>query len=100
MCWLYVISHGPAKKILDPPSCTEQFQEFLLFSSENRRKCMEFQHRSNIPIMSSTTLLPFILALACLVLYIIVCTVALLGSFTIHMRYSKSQRNSHLTLQP
>ena len=50
--------------------------------------------------MESPSLFRLILSLACLLLYIIVWTVGLVGSFTIYTRYSKSRRNSDLPLPP
>ena len=50
--------------------------------------------------MSSTSLFHFILALASLVLYLIVWTVGLVGSFTIYTRYSRSRQNRDLPLPP
>src|SRR5271170_7021664 len=50
--------------------------------------------------MDSSSLFPIILALISLVLYMIVCTVALVGSFTIYTRYSKSSRYEEPPLSP
>ena len=48
----------------------------------------------------SSSLFPFILALASLVLYIVVWTVGLVGSLTIYTRYAKPRRNTDLLLPP
>ena len=50
--------------------------------------------------MESLPLLLSIVSLAFLVVYIIICTVALVGTFTIFRRYSKSQRNAEPPLSP
>src|SRR5436190_21173081 len=50
--------------------------------------------------MAFLLLFRFILSLASLLLYVIVCTVGLVGTFTIYIRYSKSRRNADLPLPP
>ena len=50
--------------------------------------------------MESISLFRLILSLVCLLLYIIVCTVGLVGSFTIYTRYSKSRGNRESLLPP
>jgi ceramide glucosyltransferase len=50
--------------------------------------------------MSAHSLLTFILAFTSLILYLVVWTVGLVGSFTIYTRYSKSRRNSGPPLSP
>lgn len=41
--------------------------------------------------MESVSLVRFLLSLAFFILYLVICTVALVGSFTIYTRYSKSR---------
>ena len=50
--------------------------------------------------MDSLSLFHFILSIALLVLYLFVCTVALVGSFTIYTRYSKSRGKRESPLPP
>jgi cellulose synthase/poly-beta-1,6-N-acetylglucosamine synthase-like glycosyltransferase len=46
------------------------------------------------------SLFPFILSIAFLFLYLFICSVALVGSFTIFTRYSKSRRKREVSIPP
>jgi ceramide glucosyltransferase len=49
--------------------------------------------------MESVSLFHFILSIACLFVYIAVCTIGLVGSYTIYTRYSKASRERQQLLK-